>query len=103
MRGFVGLAADQRFSAPARVLPLGLAELRDFGRPPQELASLEWKKANSNVPPIAHVCGLSAVLFHGSRCAGAVPAVLEAVALAVHLQDVRVVGDAIQQRAGEPF
>ena len=27
----------------------------------------------------------------------------EAVALAVHFQDVDVVGEAVQQRAGEPF
>ena len=67
MRGFVGLVADQRFSAPARVLRLGLAELRDFGRPPQELASLEWKKANSNVPPIARVCGECVMVDGPSR------------------------------------
>ena len=34
---------------------------------------------------------------------GALPAALEAVALAVHLQDVDVVGEPVQQRAGEPF
>jgi len=28
---------------------------------------------------------------------------LEAVALAVHLQDVHAVGEAVQQRAGQPF
>ena len=64
---------------------------------------MEWKKANSNVPPIPRVSGLSAVLLHGSRRGGAVPAGLEAVALAVHLQGVHVVGEAIQQRAGESF
>ena len=31
------------------------------------------------------------------------PATLETVALAVHLQDVEVVGEAVQQRAGEAF
>ena len=31
------------------------------------------------------------------------PAALEAVALAVHLQDVDVVGEPVQQRPGEPF
>jgi len=30
-------------------------------------------------------------------------ALLEAVALAVHLQDVHVVGEAVQQRVGQPF
>ena len=30
-------------------------------------------------------------------------ALLEAVAVGVHLQDVNVVGDAVEQRAGEPF
>ena len=30
-------------------------------------------------------------------------ALLEAVPLAVHLQDVHVVGEAVQQRAGQPF
>jgi hypothetical protein len=30
-------------------------------------------------------------------------ALLEAVALAVHLQDVHVVGEAVQQCAGQPF
>ena len=34
---------------------------------------------------------------------GALPAALEAVALAVHFQDVDVVGETIQQRAGEPL
>ena len=34
---------------------------------------------------------------------GALPAVAEAVALAVHLQDVDVVGEPVQQRAGEAF
>ena len=32
---------------------------------------------------------------------GVFPAALEAVALAVHLQDVDVVGEPVQQRAGE--
>ena len=36
-------------------------------------------------------CGSSAVL----------PAVLQPVALAIHLQDVDVVGEAVQQRSGE--
>ena len=34
---------------------------------------------------------------------GILPAALEAVALAVHLDDVDVVGEPVQQRAGEPF
>ena len=33
----------------------------------------------------------------------ALPAALEAVAVAVHLQDVDVVGEPVQQRAGEAF
>ena len=34
---------------------------------------------------------------------GALPAVVEAVAVAVHLQDMDVVGEPVQQRAGEAF
>ena len=34
-------------------------------------------------------------------CCSVLPAALEAVALAVHLQDVDVVGEPVQQRAGE--
>ena len=34
---------------------------------------------------------------------GILPAALEAVAVAVHLQDVDVVGEPVQQRSGEPF
>ena len=34
---------------------------------------------------------------------GVLPAVLEAVAVAVHLQDVDVVGETVQQRPGQPF
>ena len=34
---------------------------------------------------------------------GALPAVAEAVAVAVHLQDMDVVGEPVQQRAGEAF
>ena len=34
---------------------------------------------------------------------GVLPAVLEAVAVAVHLQDVDVVGETVQQRTGQPF
>ena len=34
---------------------------------------------------------------------GVLPAALEAVAVAVHLQDVDVMGEAVQQRAGEMF
>ena len=34
---------------------------------------------------------------------GVLPAALEAVAVAVHLQDVDVVGEAVQQSPGEPF
>ena len=34
---------------------------------------------------------------------GVIPAVPEPVALAVHLQDVHVVGEPVQQRAGEAF
>ena len=34
---------------------------------------------------------------------GVLPAALEAVAVAVHLQDVNVVGESVQQRPGEPF
>ena len=39
-------------------------------------------------------------LFRNLGC-GALPASLEAVAVAVHLQDVDVVGEPVQQRAGE--
>ena len=34
---------------------------------------------------------------------GVLPTALETVALAVHLQDVDVVGEPVQQRAVEPF
>ena len=34
---------------------------------------------------------------------GVIPAVPQPVALAVHLQDVDVVGEPVQQRSGEPF
>ena len=39
----------------------------------------------------------------GACAAAVLPAALEAVALAVHLQDVHVVSEAVQQRAGEAF
>ena len=41
-------------------------------------------------------------LFRGLG-GGVVPAVLEPVALAVHFQDVDVVGEAVQQGSGEAF
>ena len=41
--------------------------------------------------------------FFWSLGRGVLPAALEAVALPVHLQDVDMVGEAVQQRAGEPF
>ena len=51
--------------------------------------------------------GVGAALIVGglvrTRRGGILPAVLEAVALAVHLQDVDVVGEPVQQRADEPF
>ncbi len=34
---------------------------------------------------------------------GVLPVALEAIAVAVHLQDVDVVGEAVQQGSGEPF
>ena len=37
------------------------------------------------------------------RYDGVPPAVLQPVALAIHLQDVDVVGEAVQQRAGQPL
>ena len=37
------------------------------------------------------------------RCKGVLPAALEPVTPTVHLHDVHVVGETIQQRAGEPF
>lgn len=37
------------------------------------------------------------------RSEGGAAALLEAVAAAVHLQEVRVVGESVQQRAGEPL
>ena len=46
-------------------------------------------------------CGAQeSFLSSGGLGGGALPAVAEAVALAVHLQDVDVVGEAVQQRAG---
>ena len=46
-------------------------------------------------------CGLFFTRTVWSLRRGLLPAVLEAVALAVHFQDVDVVGEAVQQRAGE--
>ncbi len=47
--------------------------------------------------------------FRGALCAvwgmgsSVLPTALEAVAVAVHFQDMHVVGETVQQRAGEPF
>ena len=46
---------------------------------------------------------LHASLLRCRRCGGVLPAALESVALAVQLQDVDVVGETVEQRAGEPF
>ena len=56
----------------------------------------------------AGVCVCGALIGIGPfrrwrRCRGVLPAALEAVTLAVHLHDVHVVGEAVQQCAGEPF
>ena len=42
-------------------------------------------------------------LLRCRRRGGALPAALEAVAVAVHLQNMDVVGEPVQQRPGEPF
>ena len=47
--------------------------------------------------------GLRARLLECRRCGGVLPAALEAVAVAVHLQDVDVVGEPVQQGSGEPL
>ena len=49
------------------------------------------------------VRGLGVIWVVRSMGRGVFPAALEAVALAVHLQDVDVVGEAVQQRPGQPF
>ena len=46
-------------------------------------------------------CKLSVVRFVWRRRCGGLPAALEPVAFAVHLQDVDVVGEPVQQSAGE--
>ena len=42
-------------------------------------------------------------LLRSRGCGGVLPAALEAVAVAVHLQDVDVVGKTVQQGSGEPL
>ena len=46
-----------RLPAPAFVLRLGLTALRFLGLMLPELSGLGRMKVNSNVPPIARVCG----------------------------------------------
>ena len=46
---------------------------------------------------------LRASLLRCRRCGGVLPAALEAVAVAVHFQDMDVVGEPVQQRSGEPL
>ena len=46
---------------------------------------------------------LRASLLRCRRCGGVLPTALESVAVAVHLQDMDVVGEPVQQRAGEAF
>ena len=48
-------------------------------------------------------CELSVVRFVWWRRCGGLPAALEPVALAVHLQDVDVMGEPVQQRPGQPL
>ena len=47
--------------------------------------------------------GLTVVGCVWSLGSGVLPAALEPVALSVHLQDVDMVGEPVQQRSGEPF
>ena len=46
---------------------------------------------------------LRASLLRCRRCGGVLPAALESVAVAVHFQDMDVVGEPVQQGSGEPL
>ena len=48
-------------------------------------------------------CKLSVVRFGWWRRCCILPAALESIALAVHLQDVDVMGEPVQQRPGQPL
>ena len=51
------MVADLRLGEPARVLRPGLVALRFLGPVLPELAGLGRMKVNSNVSPMARVCG----------------------------------------------
>jgi len=47
--------------------------------------------------------GLFLIRFFQCLESGALPPMLEAVALAVHIQDMHIMSETVQHRAGEPF
>ena len=71
---------------------------------PHDEKELNWEPGGVRSGAGVRRSGLSQESSGSSETWGsALPAALEAVAVAVHLQDVDVVGEAVQQRAGEAF
>ena len=60
-----------------------------------------WDQVRSRGPQFRSESGVDRIIRYLGG--GALPAVLETVALAVHLQDVNVVGEPVKQSAGEPL
>ena len=61
----------------------------------------EWDQVRSRGPQFRSESGVDRIIRYLGG--GALPAVLETVAVAVHLQDVNVVGEPVKQSAGEPL
>ena len=60
-----------------------------------------WDQVRSRGPQFRSESGVDRIIRYLGG--GALPAVLETVALGVHLQDVNVVGEPVKQSAGEPL
>ena len=60
-----------------------------------------WDQVRSRGPQFRSESGVDRIIRYLGG--GVLPAVLEAVAVAVHLQDVNVVGEPVKQSAGEPL
>ena len=60
-----------------------------------------WDQVRSRGPQVRIESGVDRIIRYLGG--GVLPAVLEAVAVAVHLQDVNVVGEPVKQSAGEPL
>ena len=60
-----------------------------------------WDQVRSRGPQFRSESGVDRIIRYLGG--GALPAVLETVAVAVHLQDVNVVGEPVKQSAGEPL